>query len=333
MFRTLCNKLFIRASSVLRPVLVWGARRMAAAAGLPLLPPGFSMFSDALAKEIGVERAVMHQKLKGWQEYNRRRNKRSHFRQGKWWTYGKPEYWQQNEFIWTSLSTVRRAFRDLEKAGLLLRDEIGGDLWLCAVAGEAVNLTPQAVNLQMELFNLESDASNRRSSIVNPTSSSEAIGKRTNNKPRAPRKAAVAVFNIPESRNEVDVEIRENPEHGDEGHDELAGLPGQLVTDWTDQRVTLGQFVAKHGVSRINQAWKDAAGFDSQIAGMRTLLKKAPLPPAAPPPSHYDTLEAGRNAWQRQFEESPYRHFFDPVTPDPDATPEIDPSEFEAVTR
>jgi hypothetical protein len=78
MFRRICNELCIKTRQYIRPM----AAKLAGWAGLTILPEGFSMFSNDLAKQVGVERATMHQKLKGWQEHNRRYNKRSHFQAG-----------------------------------------------------------------------------------------------------------------------------------------------------------------------------------------------------------------------------------------------------------
>jgi hypothetical protein len=267
---------------ILRKVAYWTAKR----AGLTILPTGFSMFNEALAKEVGVERAAIHQKIRGWQEHNQRYNKRSHFRRDHWWTYGTPEYWHKTAFIWTSLSTVRRAFDDLEKGGLMLRDRIDGKVWLCALAGETVNLKPVDSNLQLSLFDLTGDVSNRRSSIENLQSYSSSKHKRQPS--ISPRKDAVADFTLPETRNSVDVEIRESREGCDEGTDELAGLPSALIAGWLDTKIPLTQLVAKHGVDRVREAYANAQGFKNPIAGTRTLLAKSPAPSFALPPSPAD---------------------------------------------
>ncbi len=286
MLRSLCNELCIRAQLRLRVFVVW----LAAICGLKvveaeavILPKGFLMFDNALAKQVGVERAAIYQKIKGWQEYNCRQGKQSHFRHDRWWTYGTPEYWLKNEFIWSSISTIRRAFNDLEKAGLMAIDRAGGELWLSALAGETVNLTTPSFNVQLDLFNVDSEASNRRSSIGNPSTLKQAKGKGQTTF-RAPRKAAVADFAIPEYRDQVG-EIRESREGDVDGRDILAQLPGELVTGWTDAKLPLEQLVAQHGVERINRKWDEAKNFKSQVAGLRTLLAKAPAPyPPVPPP-------------------------------------------------
>lgn len=290
MLRELCNDLCIRISKKARSGIGQVVGFLAQKAGMRvvsadavLLPTGFSMFNNELAKQVGVERAVMHQKIKGWQEYNCRHEKQSHFRHDRWWTYGTPEYWFKNEFIWSSVSTIRRAFNDLEKAGLVAIDRSNGQMWLSALAGETVNLNAGSFNLQLDLFKPDSDASNRRSSIEKQTSLKQTKAK--GQTPfRAARKDAVADFAIPEHREEVG-EVRESRESDFDGRDVLAQLPGELVTSWTDAKLPLEQLVAQHGVECINRKWDEAKNFKSQVAGLRTLLAKAPFPLSVPPPS------------------------------------------------
>lgn len=288
MFRALCNQLCIRTKKKLRPMI----RKAALWAGVPVLPEGFSMFNDEIAQRAGVDRAAMHQKLKGWQEYNQREGKRSHFRGGRWWTYGRPEYWLEKEFAWSSLSTVKRAFKDLEMAGLLLIEQSGGQMWLSALTGEAVNLNGGAVNLQLPLFNLDSSASNWPSSIQESTTPSSAKTKRQS-KPRkkvSPRQSVVADFNFPEQQEYIG-EKREAQEAGEEGYDILRALPGELVTAWRDKSLPLEAYAAAHGVDLINAVWPQTTGYKNRIAGLRDRIGQAPSPRSANPPSGDDTTE------------------------------------------
>lgn len=290
MFRVLCNQLRTNLKLILRPLVVW----LAALCGLKvvaaeavLLPPGFQMFSVEMARQVGVDRAVIYQKVKAWQAYNERQGKASHFRAGRWWTYGRPEYWLENEFVWSSLSTVRRAFKDLEKAGWLLIEQTGGDYWLSAVLSEPVKLTGAPANAQLTLFNLESDGSNWRSSIENHQSST-AKAKRTTQRARPGlRKAAVADFQIPEHRDAL-AERRETPDTQDEGHDMLRDLPGELVTAWADSKIPLETFVAAHGLDDVLKAWAETRTYNNRVGGMRSRLAMTPTPRSAPPPSPAD---------------------------------------------
>jgi hypothetical protein len=291
MLRELCNQLCIRMSKYSHKGIGQVARWLAAKAGLKvvaadavLLPKGFSMFDNALAKQVGADRAAMYQKIKGWQEYNCRKDKRSHFRQDRWWTYGRPEYWLENEFVWSSLTTVRRAFKDLEKAGLMIIDQAGGNYWLSAISGETVNLATAQTTLQLGLFEVDNGVPNRRSSIEKPSTLKQAKGKGQTTY-RAPRKDAVVDFPIPETRNSVDDEMRESRDVDGDGHDELYGLPTALIEGWTDTKVSLNDLVAKYGAEQIKATWPKVQGFNQPIAGLRTVLKNTPSPRSAPPPS------------------------------------------------
>lgn len=294
MLRVLCNELCIRVQSRLAPLVIWLAAwcgLKVVAADATLLPKGFQMFNVELAKQVGVDRAVMHQKLKGWQEFNQRKGNQSHYRQGRWWTYGRPEYWLENEFVWSSLSTIKRAFKDLEKAGLLMIDQTGGNYWLSALVGETVNLNASQVNVQLSLFSADLSGSNRPSSIVNPQTQKAKVKRQRGNHARPGiRKDAVADFVIPEHREEVG-EVREAKEVPQEGRDILRELPGQLVTEWTDSKLPLEVFAAAHGVDAINREWAKTTTYKSRVAGLRTRLGALPSPRSAPPPSTGDTTE------------------------------------------
>jgi len=305
MFRRICNELCIKARRYIRPM----AAKLAGWAGLTILPEGFSMFSNDLAKQVGVERATMHQKLKGWQEHNRRYNKLSHFKKDHWWTYGTPEYWFQKEFTWSSVSTIRRAFNDLEKAGLLLISRGDGQMWLSAVVGETVNLNAGTVNLQMDLFNVNSGAPNCTSSKENQSTLKQTKHKRQPTARTGLRKDVVADFNLPEIREQIP-EQSEPRENSDEGRDELMALPGELVTGWVDGQVSLQALVEKHGIEGIRNAWEKASGFNNRIAGTRTILAKSPSPRSATPPAQFDWVEYaktlnGNRKWEDYSTASP----------------------------
>lgn len=287
MFRTLCNQLCITINKLTRSVMGQVARWSAAKAGLTILPPGFSMFNNELAKAHGVDRAAIFQKLKGWQDYNQRHDKRSHYRQGQWWTYGRPEYWHEKEFGWVSLSTVKRAFKELQEKGLLLIDQSGGQMWLCATSAGQVKLDSRESNLQLSLPILDSAGSKWPSSIRESSKDSSAKVKRQSaGRARAGvRKDAVADFNLPKPENKADFETHENRDSDVEGQDVLHELPGQLVTGWRDSGTPIDVFVSQHGIAAIRNAWEQASRFDDRIAGTRYLLGQAPTPSSAPPPS------------------------------------------------
>jgi hypothetical protein len=86
-----------------------------------LLPAGFSMFDDRLAAGMGLQKAIVYQKIAGWTLYNERRASAQHRRDGRWWTYGSYNYWQ-SQMPWWSESTVKRHLADLVDDGWLSAD-------------------------------------------------------------------------------------------------------------------------------------------------------------------------------------------------------------------
>lgn len=72
----------------------------------------------ALAREIGLTGAIILQQINYWMEINRKAGK--NFFDGKYWTYNSLRAWQENDFDYLSLDTVKRTFSKLEKEGFLL---------------------------------------------------------------------------------------------------------------------------------------------------------------------------------------------------------------------
>lgn len=67
-----------------------------------------------LAKEIGLNEAIVLQQIHYWL------NKRTHLKDGKYWTYGSMVTWQRDQFFFWSVNTVKRTFASLEKQNLLI---------------------------------------------------------------------------------------------------------------------------------------------------------------------------------------------------------------------
>lgn len=67
-----------------------------------------------LAKEIGLNEAIVLQQMHYWL------NKRTHLKDGKYWTYGSMVTWQRDQFFFWSVNTVKRTFASLEKQNLLI---------------------------------------------------------------------------------------------------------------------------------------------------------------------------------------------------------------------
>jgi len=73
------------------------------------------MIVPSLAKEIGLNEAVVLQQIHYWLE------KSKHLIKGKKWVYNTYEDWQEQFPFW-SISTIKRVFHSLEKLGLVVSD-------------------------------------------------------------------------------------------------------------------------------------------------------------------------------------------------------------------
>lgn len=71
-----------------------------------------------LAKAIGLNEAIVLNQLHYWIEKNRRAN--HNFHDGKYWVYNSYEDWQNNDFEYWSIDTIKRTFTKLEKMGLVI---------------------------------------------------------------------------------------------------------------------------------------------------------------------------------------------------------------------
>ncbi|TBL15326.1 hypothetical protein EYB35_07245 [Bacillus paranthracis] len=71
------------------------------------------IFKPALAKEIGLNEAIVLQQVHYWLE------KSNHHYDGRKWVYNTSEKWNE-QFSWWSLSTMKRLFKKLEDDGYLL---------------------------------------------------------------------------------------------------------------------------------------------------------------------------------------------------------------------
>ena len=74
--------------------------------------------NKALARELGLNEALVMQQINYWIEINKRSGKNYH--DGKYWTYNSIRAWQENDFDYMSIDTVKRIFTKLAKAGYLL---------------------------------------------------------------------------------------------------------------------------------------------------------------------------------------------------------------------
>lgn len=71
-----------------------------------------------LAKAIGLNEAIVLNQLHYWIEKNKRKGK-NHY-DGLYWVYNTYDEWQQQDFEYWSVDTVKRTFTKLEKLGLVI---------------------------------------------------------------------------------------------------------------------------------------------------------------------------------------------------------------------
>ena len=74
--------------------------------------------NKTLAREIGLNEALILQQINYWIEINKKSG--NNYYDGRYWTYNSIRAWQENDFDYMSLDTVKRTFSKLEKAGFLL---------------------------------------------------------------------------------------------------------------------------------------------------------------------------------------------------------------------
>ena len=78
-----------------------------------------------LAREIGLNEALILQQVNYWIEINKKSGK--NYYDGKYWTYNSIRSWQENDFDYMSFDTVKRVFAKLEKMNLLLVENYNKD--------------------------------------------------------------------------------------------------------------------------------------------------------------------------------------------------------------
>ncbi|HFR3476329.1 TPA: conjugal transfer protein, partial [Streptococcus suis] len=74
--------------------------------------------NPVLAREIGLNEAIVLQQINFWLEVNKQNGK--NFHDGRYWTYNSIRAWHESDFSYLSYETVKRTFSKLEKAGFLL---------------------------------------------------------------------------------------------------------------------------------------------------------------------------------------------------------------------
>ncbi|HEL9651785.1 TPA: conjugal transfer protein, partial [Streptococcus suis] len=81
--------------------------------------------NPVLAREIGLNEAIVLQQINFWLEINKQNGKNYH--DGKYWTYNSIRAWHESDFSYLSYETVKRTFSKLEKAGYLFTGNYNKD--------------------------------------------------------------------------------------------------------------------------------------------------------------------------------------------------------------
>lgn len=81
--------------------------------------------NKTLARELGLNEALILQQIHYWIEINKKTGK--NFYEGRYWTYNSIRSWRENDFDYMSFETVKRTFAKLEKQGYLITGNFNKD--------------------------------------------------------------------------------------------------------------------------------------------------------------------------------------------------------------
>ena len=81
--------------------------------------------NKTLAREIGLNEALVLQQINYWIEINKKTG--NNYYEGRYWTYNSIRSWQENDFDYMSYETVKRTFIKLEKQGYLITGNFNKD--------------------------------------------------------------------------------------------------------------------------------------------------------------------------------------------------------------
>lgn len=81
--------------------------------------------NKTLAREIGLNEALILQQINYWIEINKKTG--NNYYEGRYWTYNSIRSWQENDFDYMSFDTVKRTFAKLEKEGYLITGNFNKD--------------------------------------------------------------------------------------------------------------------------------------------------------------------------------------------------------------
>jgi hypothetical protein len=109
-----------------------------------LLPPD-------MAKEFGLNEAIILHQLDYWIEHNRANEQNCH--EGRYWTFNSVRAWQE-QFPWWSIDTIRRVLNKLEKDNLILSSSFNKTRYdrtkWYSIRYENPRFTPFMQNAQMD---------------------------------------------------------------------------------------------------------------------------------------------------------------------------------------
>lgn len=80
----------------------------------------FTIYNSDLKLIKDPVKKVLYSKIKNWIYRNEDKNKKSHFKNGNWWTYGTYEYWAEECGL--EIGTVGIHLRQLVESGILITD-------------------------------------------------------------------------------------------------------------------------------------------------------------------------------------------------------------------
>jgi len=232
--QVICNdlcKVFIRLLSWIAGF--FGLRLIPA--GAPVLPVGWMMFDPALAKEIGVNEAIIFQGIDGWVQHNRLRGK--NIKEGRAWSYNTIPNWGK-VFCWLNADYVGKLIRKLEKDGRLLSAKFAArpsdqTKYYSTTAG----IIPDSDAQQLSLWPGENIRMRERkaphdSSITKPNNQSSRTKNQNTNTRAGATKGGVGVFkgHIPGSEMpEKKIDIPEGRPEADE-HEPVTTIQGTSAT-------------------------------------------------------------------------------------------------------
>jgi hypothetical protein len=78
------------------------------------------LVNKTLATAIGLDASMILRQVVYWMKHNRQHASKKHFIDGRWWCFNTYEQWQEDNFPFWSVSTIRRAFALLESIGLVI---------------------------------------------------------------------------------------------------------------------------------------------------------------------------------------------------------------------